>query len=1145
MSVRATFGSMMRQFVAALLLPFLMVRPAFAQPGQPFVTDIRFERSLGDLRVGRMLQAPDRSMLLCTERGIVTFDGALWELIATPSAPSTMTISNDGRVIVGMRTGAAELVLSDSGVFRFKNLLPGTYTDAIHQILVSDDRLFLINDARILIVDAATNALIDSLEFGDRVFSGAFLQFGVLHLFFYQEGLFSFQNGKLTPIGNYARLAEHQLLFDLSAPNGTYLCFDNGDLYLSDGIKMSRIDGELRDFLRANRVSDGILLNDSLMAFSTLAGGALVVERGSYAILHPLDYGTGLPDNEITALGRDDNGGLWMAYGAGLSRLDLLQPISRYHNYPGLKGVVATTAMHEGKLYVGTGSGVFVLTETRDRTELQRMVRERAEEASMPVPEPVRQRPEPIQQPVEPTPTEQDEQAELIARFEENPSEVKKELSRKELRELRKTIKQQKRNKASETVSETEDEQETQEKLPEAVPQEEKVTTQVARPAPAPATKSVARESMKQILGSRTGEQVSHVFRKVKGIDLKCRQLAVVGGKLLAATPNGVYEVKGESAVSVLSDVYVNHIGSGLDGNTALVATMSGPLTLSGKGGKWSHEWVDETFKVNVYNVVETEQGTLWAGAANMAIRYIRNSEGYVVKEFAIEGERLDRVLVVGLDGVAHLLLPDKVLKVEGDAVVQASIHGLDHSNERLEYLLGDRGEVWVHAGPVWHVLNAVGAERLLGFLPIFEDVRHLSLDDNGRLFVVDESFEVYSVHVPQGRTDGTPFSVFIRRATTDDSRPFGLGELVVRPGENSLTFHLSAPFYLKSMATEYQYMVEGLRDSWSRWHSSPTIEIPFLPPGNYVLQVRARNVLGEMSEVRSLQFTVLKPFWQRWYAILAYILALVGLVVAIIKARERSLRETQRELEEKVQERTMDLAKEKELTEKLLLNILPKETADELQKRGKATARHYNQVSVLFTDFKGFTRFAESTRPEDLVNELDRCFIAFDDIIGKYHLEKIKTIGDAYMCAGGVPIRNTNNAVAIVLAALEIRDFMKMLQAEKEANGERFWEIRIGIHTGPLTAGVVGKKKFAYDIWGDTVNTASRMESCSEPGKVNISTSTYELVKQFFDCTHRGKIDAKGKGLVEMYFVNGIKAEYSVGGDGVTPTPELLRSAD
>ncbi|MGB1319186.1 MAG: adenylate/guanylate cyclase domain-containing protein, partial [Flavobacteriales bacterium] len=277
-----------------------------------------------------------------------------------------------------------------------------------------------------------------------------------------------------------------------------------------------------------------------------------------------------------------------------------------------------------------------------------------------------------------------------------------------------------------------------------------------------------------------------------------------------------------------------------------------------------------------------------------------------------------------------------------------------------------------------------------------------------------------------------------------------------------------------------------------------------------------------------------------RWYALLGYTLLLTLVIFGIIKKREHSLKETQRELEEKVAQRTADLAKAKEQAEDLLLNILPKETAEELKLHGKATAKSYNQVSVLFTDFKGFTQFAENTKPQDLVNELHRCFVKFDEIVGKYNLEKIKTIGDAYMCAGGVPIQNNHNAIASVLAALEIRDFMAKTSEHKKQNNEQVLEIRIGIHTGPITAGVVGVKKFAYDIWGDTVNMASRMETASEPGKLNVSATTYELIKKYFDCEARGKKTVKGKGAVEMYFVNGIKADFSKNGDGKLPNDRL-----
>jgi adenylate cyclase len=210
----------------------------------------------------------------------------------------------------------------------------------------------------------------------------------------------------------------------------------------------------------------------------------------------------------------------------------------------------------------------------------------------------------------------------------------------------------------------------------------------------------------------------------------------------------------------------------------------------------------------------------------------------------------------------------------------------------------------------------------------------------------------------------------------------------------------------------------------------------------------------------------------------------------------------------------------EKDRSEKLLLNILPFETANELKEKGSATPKQYELVSVLFTDFKGFTKIAEKLTPQQLIEELNNCFSEFDKIIDKYNLEKIKTIGDAYMCAGGIPVSNKTNPLDIVRAGLEIKAFMERLKVEREQQGKDYWELRIGIHTGPVVAGVVGKNKFAYDIWGDAVNTASRMESSGIPGQVNISGTTYDFIKEQFHCTHRGKVMAKNKGEIDMYIV-------------------------
>lgn len=213
-------------------------------------------------------------------------------------------------------------------------------------------------------------------------------------------------------------------------------------------------------------------------------------------------------------------------------------------------------------------------------------------------------------------------------------------------------------------------------------------------------------------------------------------------------------------------------------------------------------------------------------------------------------------------------------------------------------------------------------------------------------------------------------------------------------------------------------------------------------------------------------------------------------------------------------------LDKQKAEIEGLLLNILPSEVATELQMNGVATPRYYDQVSVLFTDFKGFTLIADALSPQEVVSELNACFIHFDEIIEKYNLEKIKTIGDSYMCAGGIPTANSTHPVDIVRAGIEIRDWMKNWNEGRKELNLPAWELRIGIHVGPVVAGVVGRKKYAYDIWGSTVNIASRIESSGQPGMVNISEAVYNLVKDQYTCFYRGKVLAKNIGDIDMYFV-------------------------
>lgn len=234
-------------------------------------------------------------------------------------------------------------------------------------------------------------------------------------------------------------------------------------------------------------------------------------------------------------------------------------------------------------------------------------------------------------------------------------------------------------------------------------------------------------------------------------------------------------------------------------------------------------------------------------------------------------------------------------------------------------------------------------------------------------------------------------------------------------------------------------------------------------------------------------------------------------------------------------------LKEEQQKSEQLLLNILPYSVAQELKAEGTTRPVYYESVTVMFTDFAGFTSISQHISAARLVEELDAWFTKFDEISREYGLEKIKTMGDSYMCCAGIPMPRRSHAVDTVLAAMRIQSFAHgKAEAQSEA-GLPVWRLRLGIHTGPIVAGVVGRAKFAYDVFGDTVNTASRFESCGEPGRINVSKATYEAVREYFDCTYRGKVDAKGKGAVDMYFVNRLLPEFAGDETGQTPNKNLL----
>ena len=344
------------------------------------------------------------------------------------------------------------------------------------------------------------------------------------------------------------------------------------------------------------------------------------------------------------------------------------------------------------------------------------------------------------------------------------------------------------------------------------------------------------------------------------------------------------------------------------------------------------------------------------------------------------------------------------------------------------------------------------------------------------------------------------------------------LNQIPFRNNSFILDFN-SSDFFSSNLS--FQYHLMGRDKGWSDWQKGNSLTIERLKPGDYLLKIRLANEKSYISESFKINFSILPPFYFSSFAILLYILIVIASIFVFYKlylVRSHKLPE----IKEDIVKVEAFHKSEPEFEDK---NEMGAQNATNSEPKRKSKWDKYEMVTVLFSDIQGFTKIAEQMNPERLIDELDQFFYHFDSIVDKYNIEKIKTIGDAYMAAGGIPQKNNTNPLEVVLAALEVQYYMRDVKKKKMD----IWDLRIGIHSGPVIAGVVGHKKRTYDIWGDTVNIASRMESSGEGGKVNISGVTYNLIKDFFLCEYRGKIPVKYKGNLDMYFVKGLRPELSI----------------
>ncbi len=599
---------------------------------------------------------------------------------------------------------------------------------------------------------------------------------------------------------------------------------------------------------------------------------------------------------------------------------------------------------------------------------------------------------------------------------------------------------------------------------------------------------------------------------QIEGLPSIVWTVAEAGGRIWAATSDGLFEVKGDRA-EVVPEVGSQGVLSLFEVDGRWFAGSDDLFALD--GDRWRRIDLGQPW---IFSHARAENGDLWLGVRDGLLRWDPRSE----KVLLTLDSRDDLP-----DCSVYAVLPDE------DGLLLATDVGL------LRWISGSKAEFWgeragLRGGSVNWVARAPDGRLWVGAdegVYVQESDRWRLIDEHDGLPDGETNVRAYfwrdgrlwagtaggwaiidPLQIPKNlEPPRLSLEAWAGDQRLDWTRP------VVLPHDGSpVRFRFHAVSIADSKGVVVRYRLVGHESAWVT-ATTREARYPKLPPGEYTFELIAGNDDDVWSEQRGWTFVVEPNWWERtWFRGL---LGLVGLLAlgGLHRVRTEWLVRQKRELEQVVADRTQALTQERERSDRLLQNILPAPIVESLKNTGRTESQTFADATILFTDFEGFTRTCAELPAEQLVHELNEIFAGFDAIARKHRLEKLKTIGDAYMAVAGVPVPNDTHPCDGVEAALEMQDW---LESRNKRTARTPFGLRIGLHTGSVVAGVVGTWKFAYDIWGDAVNIAARMESAGEPGEVNVSAATWERVKDRFDGTPRGKRAVKGRGELEMFFV-------------------------
>jgi serine phosphatase RsbU (regulator of sigma subunit) len=847
---------MKKLFSLSFLLFIVIALPA--QEGAPLLTHFKESREIENQNWA-ICQDVNHVMLFANRKGILSFDGQDWLSVRIPTIPfSLQSNPRDGKIFVGGDNCYGILEKDPTGSYKYISL-SGDSSDigVITKIVFNDTLVWFYGEQSVSRYNLEDGKLELRLKSKDgNPFTGMFITPKNTFINVMNKGLYRIESDTLFPIVTGYLTGNVDILFSLPYSNSMVLVgLSDGKLSLFDGLKYYNYQIKDDGYLKDNILSEGIAVGDSLYAFSTLDGGALVVDKNSGKIRFTINNQNELPDDEIFALGVDRNGGLWLSHQYGLTRADMNLPVGNLSIYPGLKGNLTTSLWHNNELYVATSEGVFYLTEVKNYSEVLVLVKN----------EPAK--------PVTPKPSENQPQ---------QPTSRKNIFTKIFGRKITK---------------------------------EKNVTVDSTKIEAKTAPKSAGIQYTKKPVNKLTS--INYIFRKVEGFSEKCRQLVSTENGILAATNKGIYYINNHTAILIAANHYINFISRLPVDDKYYVAAEDGYYSVKYQNGKWLFESLDPGYTEPVYSVIKTNSNTLWLGIDNAALKvdFSKGPNAVSYTSVSIKNDFPQRYFLDLVNDTVFLYTEAGIYYFDSrsEGFVQTR-NDTSSPVSKAKYFYPVSNMPWIRHGDEWICLNPIDKliEKEMSLFKIFNDVISINTEKNN-LWVVDGENRLFRIDLKKPSKINPEISVFVKSIYDERGTTFNLSNIVFNRGDKTFYFDIVAPGYLKQNTTQYQYTVNKLMPDWSPWSVRTNYSLMVPVAGEFTLQVRAKDLWGNIGKPESVKFTIKAPFTETTIFYILTISVILLFLFIIVRFRERQLHNKNELLEEKVKERTAEIEEQKQ----------------------------------------------------------------------------------------------------------------------------------------------------------------------------------------------------------------------------------------